>query len=177
MRAREIDLSVKKLPSAKRGRHLLLGEKLDNDITGSLLYRMNFVKRKCGSTCKIAVTNFDEVKEQFLLDILVTVHMEEIPFDLIFNWDQTGLHVVPGSTWTMEEKGRKRVEIIGMDDKRQITAVICGTMTDHLLPFQLIYSGMTKACLPKVAEIPSDWHVTCTSNHWSNEEKMKEYLE
>ncbi len=31
----------------------------------SLLYRMNFVKRRGGSTRKIAVANFEEVKEQF----------------------------------------------------------------------------------------------------------------
>ena len=158
-----MDLSVKCLPSAKRGRPLLLGEGLDKQVqeyiralrdeggvvtiplimaigtaivessnrvllsknggsieitknwTRSLLYRMKFVKRRGGSTVKIAVTNFDEVKEQFLLDIEAVVTMQEIPFDLILNWDQTGLHVVPGSTWTMEEKG---VKIIGMDDKR-----------------------------------------------------------
>ena len=138
---------------------------------------MKFVKRRGGSTRKIAVTNVEEVKEQFLLDIEAVVMMEEIPFDLILNWDQTGLHVVPGSTWMMEEKGCKRVEIIGMDDKRQITAVICGSPTGNLLPFQLIYSGTTKACLPKYDGITSDWHVTCTSNHWSNELQKKEYLE
>ena len=71
----------------------------------SLFYRMNFVTRRGGSTHKIAVANFDEVKEQFLLDIQAMVTMEEIPFDLILNWDQTGLHIVPGCEWTMEEKG------------------------------------------------------------------------
>ena len=75
----------------------------------------------------------------------------------------------------MEEKGCKRVEIIGMDDKRQIRTVICGCLSGNLLRFQLIYSGTTKACLPKYDGIPSDWHVTCTSNHCSNEVKMKEY--
>lgn len=64
-----------------------------------------------------------------------------------------------------------------MDDKRQITAVICASLTGKLLPFQVIYQGTTKACLPKVAGTPTDWHVTCTPNHWSNEEKMKEYLQ
>ena len=49
--------------------------------------------------------------------------MEEIPPSLIFNWDQTGLHLVPSSSWTMARKGSKRVEMIGMEDKRQITAI------------------------------------------------------
>ena len=51
--------------------------------------------------------------------------MEEIPLELIFNWDQTGLHLVPTSNWTMAKKGSKRVEMKGLEDKRQITAVFC----------------------------------------------------
>ena len=47
--------------------------------------------------------------------------MEEIPDDLIINWDQTGIKYVPVSNWTMEVKGGKRVEAAGVDNKRQIT--------------------------------------------------------
>ena len=100
--------------------------------------------------------------------------MEEIPCELILNWDHTGLHVVPGSKWTMEIQGSKRVEIAGMDVKRQITGVICGSLTGKLLPFQVIYQGTTKVCLSKCTGIHKEWHPTYTYNHWSNEEKMKE---
>ena len=75
----------------------------------------------------------------------------------------------------MELKGSKRVEITGISDKRQITAVFCGTLAGDFLPPQLIYQGKTSACLPR-HKFPNDWHITCTPNHWSNEEKMKEYL-
>jgi hypothetical protein len=37
---------------------------------------------------------------------------------LVINWDQTGINNVPVSQWT---KGAKKVEINGIDDKRQIT--------------------------------------------------------
>ena len=30
--------------------------------------------------------------------------MEEIPADLIMTWDHTGINIVPGCPWTMEEK-------------------------------------------------------------------------
>ena len=76
----------------------------------------------------------------------------------------------------MEVKGSKRVEIAGIGDKRQITAVFCGTLTGEFLPPQLIYQGKTTACLPR-CNFPKDWHVTFTPNHWSNEDKMKEYIE
>ena len=114
----------------------------------SLLYQLNFVKRR-SSAAKISVTNFEELKEQYLLDIKAVTIMEEVPPEHILNWDHTGISIVPGSAWTMELKGFKRVEIVGISDKRQITAVICGSMAGELLPFQLIYQGKTNTCLPQ----------------------------
>ena len=142
----------------------------------SLLHRMGYVKRRGSSTAKMTVTDFEATKELFLLDYRAIVEMEEIPPELVFNWEHTGISIVPGSLWTMDLKSSKRVEIVGISDKRQITAVLCGTLTGDLLPFQLIYQGKTSACLPHI-DFPDGWHVTCTPNHWSNEEKMKEYLE
>ena len=72
----------------------------------------------------------------------------------------------------MEAEGLKRVEAIGLHDKRQITAVFCAALTGELLPLQLIYQGKTTACLLKFA-FPSEWNVTYTPNHWSNEQKTK----
>ena len=128
----------------------------------SLLYKMNIVKRRGSSAAKITVSHYEELKEQFLLDIMAVIEMEEIPHSLVFNWHQTAINIVPGSTWTMEIKGAKRVEKVGTSDKRQITAVVCGTMDQKVLPFQLKYEGKTSACLPK-CNFPEGWHITCTS--------------
>ena len=124
---------------------------------------------------KMTVENFETIKQQFLFDIQTVIDMEDVPMELVFNWDQTGISIVPGSTWAMELKGSKRVVITGISDKRQITAVFCGTLAGEFLPPQLIYQGKTSACLPW-HKFLDDWHITCTPNHWSNEEKMKEYL-
>jgi len=43
------------------------------------------------------VKNFEEVKCQFLLAIKAVVEMAAIPFDLIINWDQTGIKYIPVS--------------------------------------------------------------------------------
>lgn len=83
-----------------------------------LLQRMNYVKRRGCSTAKVAVV---QIKAQFLFDIQSLVEIEEIPNSLIINWDQTAIKYVPVSTWTMADEGSKRVEIVGADDKRQIT--------------------------------------------------------
>ena len=55
--------------------------------------------------------------------------MEEIPDSLIINWDQTGINYVPVSQWTMAKEGSKRVEVVGLNDKRQSTAVFAGTLS------------------------------------------------
>ena len=139
-----------------------------------LLSRMNFVKRKGTTSAKMAASQFDDLKEQFLLDIKAVVEIEKIPHDLVFNWDHTGINIVPGSQWTMESIGSKRVEVTGLGDKRQITAVFCASLAGEFLPVQLIYQGKTQACLP-IFVFP-DWNVTYTPNHWSNESKMMEYI-
>ena len=76
----------------------------------------------------------------------------------------------------MAQKGSKRIELIGLGDKRQITAVVCGTLSGDFLPLQLIYAGKTTACLPN-AKFPKDWLLSYIPNHWSNEDKTKEYIQ
>ena len=105
-----------------------------------------------------------------------TLQQEEIPFSLIINWDQTAINYIPMSSRTMEKRGCKRVEIIALDDKRQITAVFAGTLTGDFLPPQVIYQGTTPRCLPNI-EFPKAWDITCTANHWSNEETMMQYID
>ena len=141
----------------------------------NLLVRMGFRKRKASTTAKVSVTDFVARKEQFLFDIHVLRELEQIPEELVINWDHTGLNYVPVSNWTMEREGAKRVEIGGINDKRQITAVFAGTMKGDFLPPQVIYQGKTPKCLPAVV-FPNDWHITCTINHWANEVTTKDYI-
>ena len=55
----------------------------------SFLSRMNFVQRK-GTTAKSKLTPTDfKKKKDFLNDIFTIAQMEEIPAELIMNWDQT----------------------------------------------------------------------------------------
>lgn len=96
------------------------------------------------NTAKVNVPNFNEVRWQFLVNIKTVAEMEEIPFSLIINWDQTAINYIPLSSWTMEKRGSKRVEIIGLNVKRQITAVFAGTLTGDFLPPQLIYRDTTQ---------------------------------
>ena len=104
------------------------------------------------------------------------VTTEEIPGELIMNWDQTGIKLVPASSYTMEQCGSKRVEMGGAGDKKQITAVFCGTILGDFLPVQLIYKGKTPRCHPKY-KFPPDWSITHSPKRWSNENTMLEYID
>lgn len=52
----------------------------------------------------------------------------DIPPELIYNWDHTGINYVPVSNWTMEIEGSKKVPIVGLDDKCQITVVFADNL-------------------------------------------------
>ena len=99
------------------------------------------------------------------------MEFEEVPPNLVINWDQTAIKYVPVSNWTFEAKGSKRVEIRGVDYKRQITALLAGTLTGTFLPPQLIYKGKTSACLTAF-HFPKTWDITHNDNHWANETTM-----
>ena len=114
-----------------------------------LLTRMGFVRRRSTTTAKVNVPNFNEVRWQFLVNIKTVSEMEEIPFSLIINWDQTAVNYILLSSWTMEKRGTKRVEIVALDEKRQITAVFAGTLTGFFTTSGYLsgyYSAMSSKC-------------------------------
>ena len=120
---------------AVNGGHIILAKHLAQ----YLLQRMGYVNRKASSKAKITVENLASLKEQYLFDIRDVVDMEEIPHDLIINWDQTAVHYVPVSNWTMAMEGSKKFPIADIDDKRQITLFLPAAMSGKLLPCQVVY--------------------------------------
>lgn len=141
----------------------------------SLLIRMGYVKRKCSTSGKIPMVQFEELKEVFLADFAAEVVMKEIPNELILNWDQTGVLIIPTGDWTMEKEGASRVSIAHADDKRQLTAVLAVTAAGEYLAPQLLYKGKTTKCHPQTS-FPDGWDIWHSENHWSNEETMERYI-
>ena len=68
------------------------------------------------------------------------------------------------------------MSITGLEDKRQITALLSCTMSSTLLPPQILYQGKTDQCHPN-AQFPSDWDIFHTENHWSNEQSMLRFVD
>ena len=141
------------------------------------LRRLRYTKHRGSTKAKILPGNFEEIRDSFLVEVMSVVAMEEIPPELVINWDHTAFKLVPSSNWTMEKKGTKRIEIIAIDDKRQITCVLACTMSGYFLPVQLIYQGTTLKCHPNSLPFPDDWHITHTAKHWANEQTTMEYIE
>ena len=84
-------------------------------------------------------------EEIFFSDLVATVTMEEIQAELILNWDQTGIKMVPSSTKTMEKQCAKHVEMTGVNDKGKRRTVFCGSLVGEFLPVQVILKGKIHA--------------------------------
>lgn len=142
----------------------------------SFLNRLGFSRRVGTKAARALPENFDELKRDYLERITNLVTDYNIPDELIINWDQTGINLIPASRWTMEMTGAKQVGITGLNDKRQITAVLAVTLAGEMLPPQILYQGKTDAVHPKY-NFPAEWDIFHTPSHWSTAESMSRYID
>jgi DDE superfamily endonuclease len=93
--------------------------------------------------------------------------------------DQTGVHLVPSARYTYAVRSSSSVEVIGAEDKRQITACVACAMDGTMLPLQLIFQGKTERCEPPptVASLAALVDITHSENHWSSLETMQRWVE
>ena len=70
-----------------------------------------------------------------------------------------------------KDRNSETVPIGNLDNKRQITGTFVINLSGEFLPIQLIYTGTTDLCHPKV-NFPTGFDVTHSANHWANEEKV-----
>ena len=142
----------------------------------SILSRINLVKRKGTKVARKVPTDFVEIKLAFLKRITDFVREHKIPPELILNWDQTGAKFVPTSEWTLAEEGSRQVDIVGKEDKREMTVLLTCVMSGSLLPPQLIYAGKTNKCHPDIT-FPSGWDIYHSETHWSTENTMLHFID
>ena len=117
----------------ENGGHIVLSKSWAKSILG----RMGYVKRRASTKAKVHAADFDVLKAQFVFDIQTIVEIEDIPPNMIINLDHTGIHYVPVTNWTLAKEGSKRVEIAGVEAKRQIMAVFAATKSGKFLPPQV----------------------------------------
>ena len=74
---------------------------------------MNFVKRK---STWLPPADFDKVNMEYLQKIKQMVFDNGIVPQMVLNWDQTALQLVPFSEWTMDQQGTNTINIKGLDE-------------------------------------------------------------
>lgn len=89
---------------------------------------LGYVKQKATTKATIPSDDFEAQKVQFLFDIQTIIEMEDIPNDLVVNWDHTGINCVPVGNWTMATEGLKRIKVAGF------TAVFAASLSGDFLP-------------------------------------------
>jgi hypothetical protein len=149
---------------------------IDRSWAISFLRRMGYVQCKATKAARKVPAEFDQIKEEFMQRVADPVRQHSIPQELIANIDQTGMKLVPASEWTMETRGSKQVPVLGLEDKREVTALFGISLANQLLPPQIIYAGKTKRCHPEV-NFPVDWNITHSTSHWSTKDTMLEYVD
>ena len=95
---------------------------------------MGYMKTNVSIAGKVLVLQFQETQAIFLAPVKV---MNEIPKELVFNWDKKVLHFVFTGQWTMKKAREKMIPISNSDDKHQITVV----------------SVLVNSCLTRVKQI------------------------
>ena len=144
---------------------------------------MNWRFRKGTRAARKLLKDWEHQGLQRTQRITYLVKAHSIAPELVINTDQTRIHLVPaGGARTWAEKGSKHVQILGMEDKRQITISVSSSTAWNLLPFQLVFTWTTNKYLPPRNEgrqMCEDigWHLTYSINHWSNLTTCKQFVE
>ena len=94
---------------------------------------------------------FELAKKAYLKSIKTAVADGKIPKELVINWHQTGVNVVPASQWTQNWRS---------------TITVAGAMSGQILPFQVLYEGKTERCHPSNSAFPEGFDIGIPLNHW-----------
>ena len=141
-----------------------------------ILKSLDLVER-CSTTTKRGRNPewYEELTFIWKTKIVNAILEHSIYNEMILNFDQTPLCFTMSNKATFVEKDAQSVSSVNVDDKRQITGTFCVNISGEFLPVQLIYSGITDRCYPKVKFL-SWFHITHSSNQWSNEPIVIDYL-
>ena len=104
----------------------------------------------CASTTSAGKlpSDHEEQRKKMAQRCTYLVKIHNIPQSLAVNTDQTGIHLMPtGGSRTWEEKNSKFVRVCGVDDKRQINVAASSAANGQVLPFQVIFQGLTSRTL------------------------------
>lgn len=97
--------------------------------------------------------HFRTLKANFLEKVQIVCREHNTLQSLVLNMEETGLPIIPVSSWTLAAKGSNQVPVVGLEDKRQMTAALACSATGKLLSPQLLDRGTTERCHHKDGEL------------------------
>lgn len=92
--------------------------------------------------------NASELCKRSLFRIFHLINHYDIPPKLRINMDQTGIGLMMTPKTTYAKKGSRQVDIHATDEKRSYTLCVASTPDGDLLPFQVVWSGLSARSLP-----------------------------
>ena len=128
MRAKFMQLLGKLAPTSK---HVMSRRYLDSFFKRYCIVQ----RRRTTSAPKLpAGVTLELIRKIFLARIAFVVQRKNVLRSLVFCADETGMHLTPAPSTTLDVKGAKNVEVAFADDKRQITAMLAVTLDGHFMP-------------------------------------------
>lgn len=139
--------------------------------------RHNLVSRVCTTKMREIPADFEAKQALYTKIGAALIYKYNVHKKLVFNGDETAVHLVNRAKITRNVAGAKRVKVLGMgDDKAQITATIFVSEDGDVLPYQMIFTGTTEKCHPTSGK-PDDCFWTHTKSHWQSVETYLQLLE
>ncbi len=115
--------------------------------------------------------NFHQIGLLKAYKVVYLVKAYCIPLTLVMNNNQTKIHLEPnGGERTWEQKGSKHVQVLHLEDTKQITMTISSNVTWDLLPPQIVFIGTTSKTFPPNNQrkrncIEDGWDFTVNEDH------------
>ena len=134
--------------------------------------------RRMATTSKVPIAPGFLRKEKYTFQQKINqlVKWHNITPDLVLNFDQTPLsYIIVGNT-TLKLEGATSVQVKGKGKSKQITGTLTISASGRFLPMQLIYGGKTERCHPQGIKFLSEFDVTHSENHWSNEILARQHV-
>lgn len=139
------------------------------------------------ATCpgKKTPENIEQILADAALHLTSTISEFYVPKFLIVNSDQTGVQYSAGGAETYAAIGSKQVEVVGKDEKRSFTLMVGISMSGEVLPFQVVYAGMTHRSLPTSSapdytkateELKFLFETSGNETYWSTMKTMQSYV-
>ena len=155
----------------EHGGYLSFSKQWGRNILNDVARTDRKMVRRMATTSKVPIAPGLLRKEKYTFQKKINelVKWHNIPLNLVLNFDQTPLSYISVGNTALEFEGATLVPVKGKGKSKQITGTFTISASGKFLPMQLIYAGKTERFHPQGIKFPSEFDVTHSENHWSNE--------